>query len=118
MNILDFEKTSTYRSLLLQESALSEDTAFCVLTCLLDLENRQYINVTDWNALVHEHCKYEDIPRGMYYATRKFVTEHQSEPSHTETLIKLSDVGQAMLDQIRLEVCIAEENATNIGLSF
>lgn len=76
------------------------------------------MNVNDWNALVHEHCQYGDIPEGMYYATRKFVTEQQNGRSHAETLIKLSEMGQAMLDQIRLEVCIEEENATNMGLSF
>lgn len=122
MNILDFEKTSTYRSLLIHQSKLSEDNAFCVLTCLLDLENRQYVTVTDWNALVQEHCQYNDIMGGLYFAIRKFITEQQSivksEHSRPETLIKLSEVGKAMLDQIRLEVCIDEENTNNVALSF
>jgi hypothetical protein len=122
MNISDFENTSVYRSLIVRNFNLSEDEAFSLLTCLLDLEGKQSVEIMEWDLLIREHCRFEDIRGGMYFAISKFINEQQliekREISGLKALIKLSESGQALLDQIRLEVFIKQRNDTNIQFSF
>jgi hypothetical protein len=123
MNILDFEKTEVFQIKLIQESKLSEDEAFCVLTCLLALEDKEELEAMEWQEMLREHCRHEDIRGGLYYAIRHFIDEYQFvvTDSFKDLLIfiRLSDAGKSLLDQIRLEALIDDAQISEtISLNF
>jgi hypothetical protein len=123
MNILDFEKTEIYRTRLIQGAKLSEDEAFCVLTCLLALEDKEELEALEWQEMLREHCQYEDIRGGLYYAIRNFIDECQfivkDDFKDLLIFIKLSDTGKTLLDQIRLEALIDDAQISEtISLNF
>lgn len=123
MNILDFEQTEIYRTRLIQGAKLSEDEAFCVLTCLLALEDKEELEAMEWQEMLREHCQYEDIRGGLYYAIRKFIDEHRFvvQDNFTGLLIyiRLSDAGKSLLEQIRLEALIDDAQiGETLSLNF
>ncbi len=123
MKILDFEQTEVYRTRLIHGANLSEDEAFCVLTCLLALEDKEELEAMEWQEMLHEHCQYEDIRGGLYYAIRDFIDENKFIVKDNFTClliyIRLSDAGKSLLDQIRLEALIDDAQISEtISLNF
>lgn len=123
MTILDFEQTEVYRNRLIQDAKLSEDEAFSVLTCLLELEDKEELEMTEWLEMLREHCRHEDIRGGLYYAIRNFIDEYQFvvKDNFKDLLIfiKLSDTGKKLLDQIRLEALIDDAQISEtLSLNF
>jgi len=123
MNILDFEKTEVYQAKLIKGAKLSEDEAFSVLTCLLALEEKEELEAMEWQEMLREHCRHEDIRGGLYYAIRHFIDEYQFVVTDNFKdlliFIKLSDVGKSLLDQIRLEALIDDAQISQtLSLNF